>query len=273
MPNSLPTIAIRNERFHADILLQGAQLMHFQPHGQKPWIFQNAQTPFEPGREIYAGVPLVFPWFGRLKEHPDAPNHGFGRQANWKLEDQSEDDARVILTLSSADVREQGLDFPAYTGEFEFVARMIFTLGESLGIRFEVEAHSPLSFECALHPYFAVSDVRQTIVEGIPDGTPLNDESGKTVGGGAFAFPPYGAFVFTEPRSQEAITIREPERSLRIDGGWRSTVIWNPGEAMEDLTESDWPHFICVEPGAVQKSAVSVNMDETYVLDVTIELN
>jgi glucose-6-phosphate 1-epimerase len=271
MSHSLPHINIRNERFQADILLQGAQLMHFQPSGQTPWIFQNAQTPFEPGREIYAGVPLVFPWFGRLKEHPDAPNHGFARQANWKLQYQSEDGSRVALTLSSADVREQGLDFPAFTGEF--AARMIFSFGKSLGIRFEVLAYSPLSFECAFHPYFTVSDVRQTVVEGVPDGKPLNDESGKTVSGGAFAFPPYGAFLFTE--SHEDLTIREPQRSLRIveQGGCRSTVIWNPGTEMEDLTEADWPHFICVEPGAVQKNAVSLNVDETYVLDVTIELN
>ena len=272
MPNLLPTISIRNERFEADILLQGAQLMHFQPRGQKPWIFQNAQTPFEPGREIYAGVPLVFPWFGRLKEHPSAPNHGFARQAQWKLEGQSEDGAQVSLALSDEDVREQGYTSPVWTSRF--AARMVFSFGDALGLRFEVENRDSkvISFECAFHPYFVVSDVRSTTVEGVPDGVVGGNET-QSAPGGALAFPPFGSRLFFD--SPGPVFIREHERTFRLMGqsGWHSTVVWNPGEAMEDLTESDWPNFVCVESGALRRNTVTLAPGETYALDVSIELN
>ena len=272
MSKSLPSIVIHNEAFEAEILLQGAQLMHFAPRGQKPWIFQNAQTPFERGREIYAGVPLVFPWFNRLKEHPDAPNHGFARQAEWKLEEQSEDGSRVSLVLTSEDVREQ--DFASPVWPFAFLARMVFSFGETLGMRFEVENRDtrPVTFECAMHPYFAVSDVRQTQVEGLGRGVWLGNENGDDLAAGTLGFPPFGARLFLD--SSGPALIREPERTFRIENreGWRSSVVWNPGAAMEDLTEADWPGFVCVEAGALRRNSVTLEAGQKYALDIGVEL-
>jgi len=268
MSNSLPTIRVAKEQFEAEILLQGAQLMQFAPVGQTPWIFTNAQTPFTPRREIYAGVPVIFPWFNRLKAHPDAPNHGFARSANWTLETQS--DELVSLSLSSANVREQGLESPFWTGDF--FARMVFSFGSRLGMRFEVQnrGDEAFVFECALHTYFAVSDVRRTTVEGAENGQWLDDGAPTLVE--EVAFPPFGARLFEH--SQGPISIREPERGFRISNneGWRSTVVWNPGSAMEDLNETDWPRFVCVEAGALRSNAVSLEPSASYALDVLVEL-
>lgn len=268
MSHLLPTIRIHNEQFEAEILLQGAQLMHFAPRDQKPWIFQNAQTPFTPGREIYAGVPVVFPWFNLLKGHEDAaPNHGFVRQATWTSETQS--DELVSLSLSSQNVREQGLESPFWSGEF--FARMVFSFGEGLGMRFEIQNRDAEAFvfECALHFYFAVSDVRKTVVEGPENGLWLDD--GAPTLTEAIAFPPFGARLFEH--SQGPVFIREPERTFRISNneGWRSTVVWNPGQAMEDLNDTDWPHFVCVEAGALRSNAVALEPGESYALDVSVE--
>jgi D-hexose-6-phosphate mutarotase len=64
--NTLERARIQTSTFEAEILLQGAALMHFAPRGQSGWIFQSDATPFAPTREIYGGVPIVFPWFVRL---------------------------------------------------------------------------------------------------------------------------------------------------------------------------------------------------------------
>lgn len=269
MSHSLPTIRIYNEQFEAEILLQGAQLMHFAPRNQKPWIFTNDQTPFIPGKEIYAGVPVIFPWFNRLKKFPDAPNHGFARSANWTVETQS--DELVSLSLSSVNVKDQGLESPFWSGDF--FARMVFSFGESLGMRFEVQnrGEEAFVFECALHTYFAVSDVRRTVVEGAENGIWLDD--GAPILTEDVAFPPFGARLFEH--SQGPIFIRKPERTFRIQNneGWRSTVVWNPGEAMEDLSDSDWPRFVCVESGALRSNAVSLAPMESYALDISIQLD
>ena len=60
---------------------------------------------------------------------------------------------------------------------------------------------------------------------------------------------------------------------LSAQSGWHSTVVWNPGTAMEDLTESDWPNFVCVESGALRRNTVSLAPGERYALDIDIELN
>ncbi len=269
MSNSLPSIKIQNQHFEAEILLQGAQLMHFAPRGQKPWIFTNNQTPFSPGKEIYAGVPVIFPWFNRLKPYPDAPNHGFARSANWTLETQS--DELVSLSLSSANVEDQGLQSPFWSGNF--FARMVFSFGDALGMRFETQnrGDEAFVFECAFHPYFAVSDVRRTTVEGAENGIWLDD--GAPTLTEEIAFPPFGARLFEH--SQGPILIREPERTFRIQNneGWRSSVVWNPGEAMEDLIDTDWPRFVCVESGALRSNAVSLEPMESYALDISIGLD
>ena len=265
----LSTIRIHNEQFEAEILLQGAQLMHFAPRDQKPWIFTNNQTPFTPACEIYAGVPVIFPWFNRLKAHPDAPNHGFARQADWTIETQA--DELVSLSLSSANVRDQGLESPFWSGEF--FARMVFSFGDKLGMRFEIQNRDAEAFvfECALHPYFAVSDVRRTVVEGPENGLWLGD--GAPTLTEDIAFPPFGARLFEH--SQGPVSIREPERTFRVSNneGWRSTVVWNPGEAMEDLNEADWSRFVCVEAGTLRSNAVSLEPGESYALDISIELD
>lgn len=251
-------------------MLQGAQLMGFAPRDQKPWIFTNNQTPFTPQREIYAGVPVVFPWFNRLKGHEnDAPNHGFARQANWTLETQADD--LVSLSLSSENVRDQGLESPFWSGEF--FARLVFSLSDGLEMRFEIQNRDAEAFvfECALHTYFAVSDVRQTLVEGPENGLWLDD--GAPTLTEDIAFPPFGARLFEH--SQGPVVIREPERAFRMGNneGWRSTVVWNPGAAMEDLSDADWPRFVCVEAGALRSNAVSLEPGESYALDILVELN
>ncbi len=270
MSHLLPITHLNNDKFQARILRQGAQLLSFVPNGQKDWLFDNPNTPFEPGKEVYGGVPIVFPWFSLLKGHEDdAPNHGFARQANWTTETQS--DELVSLSLSSANIQDQGLQSPFWAGDF-FV-RMVFSFGEGLGMRFEVQnrGDEAFAFECALHTYFAVSDVRRTTVEGAENGIWLN--SGAPTLTRDTAFPPFGARLFEH--SQGPILIREPERTFRISNneGWRSSVVWNPGEAMEDLNDSNWPHFVCVEAGALRSNAVSLESGESYALDLSIELN
>src|SRR5882757_6353802 len=67
----------------AEIYLQGAHLTQWQPTDQKPVLFLSERSPFEPGKAIRGGVPLIFPWFGAHKDTTDTavkfPSHGFAR--------------------------------------------------------------------------------------------------------------------------------------------------------------------------------------------------
>ncbi len=269
---SLPSIRLETEKFEAEILLQGAQLMHFAPEGQKAWIFRSPNTPYAPMREIYGGIPVIFPWFGRLEDAPNAPNHGFVRQATWKLESASEDNSLVTLSLDADEVRAQNIDTTLWP--YDFVARMIFSFGETLDLRFEIENQyaEPFRFECALHTYFAVENLGAVRVEGLDGESFRSPETGKFE-------PQNGDIQFNGPLTQffetsnGPIQIRDQNRTFQLAPceGWHSTIVWNPGGAMADLSEDDSRNFVCVEAGAIQQSAITLSPGQTYALDLGIK--
>ncbi len=270
--NSLPLIHVQNHVFEAEILLQGAQLMHFAPRGQKPWIFRSPNTPYTPAREIYSGIPVIFPWFGRREEAPNAPNHGFLRQATWKVESAAENDTQITLSIDSDAVREQGFDTTLWPYDFE--ARMIFALGESLGLRLEIENQyaEPFRFECALHTYFAIENLDEVRVEGLENAPFREGGKGETqTQNGAILFGKLLTQVFET--ASGPIQIRDQNRTYHLAPreGWHSTIVWNPGAAMADLSAEDARNFVCVEAGAIREGAVTLQPGQTYALDFSIE--
>lgn len=270
---SLPLLRFSNPKCEAKILAQGAQLMHFAPTGQEPWIFRSPNTPYTPQREIYGGIPVIFPWFGRLKEHPEAPNHGFARQAVWQFDRDGLQGADVAFALSDAQVREQGIDTSLWSHPFQ--ARVRFWFGETLRVRFEVDntGLETVEFTCALHTYYA-ADTASTSVGGL-DGETIEDLGGDTRrtqnGDITFEAPVTKGF----PVAGGPVVIRDDQRSFLLtpNEGWRSTIVWNPGKAMEDLSDEDAHSFVCVEAGAIKSSAVSLEAGATYALDFSVALS
>ena len=74
---------------------QGAQLLHFKPTGQKPWLWCAAKWP-QVGA-IRGGVPIFWPWYGRHPSENAWPSHGWARLIDWKLLDSSSDEEGVTL--------------------------------------------------------------------------------------------------------------------------------------------------------------------------------
>ncbi|HEX8463031.1 MAG TPA: D-hexose-6-phosphate mutarotase [Abditibacterium sp.] len=270
---SLPLLRLQNDEFEAEVLLQGAQLMHFAPRGQKSWIFRSPSTPYTPKREIYGGIPVIFPWFGDVETQPDAPKHGLARQAIWKLENASEDESKVTLSLNWDDLEAQGIDTTLWP--YDFIARMTFSFGDSLGLRFEVtnESAETCRFECALHAYFAVENLDEVRVEGLENQPFRSGERGGKE-------TQIGAIRFGEPTTQffdssgGAVQIVDANRTLHITprDGWNSTIVWNPGAAMKDLTDEDARQFICVEAGAIKESQITLAPGQTYALEININI-
>lgn len=269
---TLPLISLKTPDFEAEILTQGAQLMHFAPTGQELWIFRSPNTPYIPQREIYGGIPVIFPWFGHLKGHPEAPNHAFVRQAIWQVDEVSPDGTQLTLSLSDAQVREQGIDTSLWPHPFR--ARLSLTFGQELRVRFEVEntGSETVEFTCALHTYYA-TDAANTQVEGL-DGETIEELEGsaRRTQNGPIIFGKQVTKGF--PIAGGPITIRDAHRSfvLTPHEGWRSTIVWNPGEAMEDLSAQDADSFVCVEAGAIKTSAVVLEVGASYALDFSVSL-
>lgn len=217
---------------------QGGQLLHFQPVGQKPWLWCAAQWP-QVG-PIRGGVPVCWPWYGRHPSEGVWPAHGWARLLDWKLIDSSESATGVSLHWRLK--------------LWDWQADLYAELGQSMELRLNTchEDSAPCQFSHALHAYWRISDVADVALQGL-DGVQGYDhlvrracqqEGELRVAGGC-----QREFDHSGP-----LHLQDPvwDRRLGIDtGDSTSTVVWHPGRRpLMGVAGSEASEFVCVEATA-----------------------
>jgi glucose-6-phosphate 1-epimerase len=120
-------------------------------------------------------------------------------------------------------------------------------------------AKHQLTFEEALHGYFAVADIIDVVISGLA-GTTYIDKTQ------ASRRKPQTQALVTIGAETDRVYLDTPARCVIEDRGWRrrvvvekigaaSTVVWNPwaekATAMADLGDPAWRGMVCVETGNV----------------------
>jgi glucose-6-phosphate 1-epimerase len=277
-PGGLDRLALHAAEGEALVYLQGAHVARFRPKGEKPVLWMSAESRYEEGRPLRGGVPICFPWFGPKAGSPDAPLHGFARILPWAVATVTrgaEGSLRAVLELSAEAAVRGG--FPR-----ELSLSLVVTVGRSL--RMELTARNvdsaAVTFEEALHTYFAVSDVRQVRVRGL-EGVSYVDRtaamarrSGET---GPIAIAAETDRVYAG--TSGTVTIEDPEWRRRIvvgKSGSRTTVVWNPwvakAKAMPDFGDDEWTGMLCVETANALDDAVTLAPGALHVMTATLEV-
>jgi D-hexose-6-phosphate mutarotase len=214
---------------------QGAQLLHFQPAGQKPWLWCAAKWP-QVGA-IRGGVPVCWPWYGRHPSENAWPSHGWARLIDWKLLDSSHDDDGVRLHWQ-LQLCDWQVDLHAH-------------LGERMDLRLSTEHQDTLPCELsqALHAYWRIGDVGEVALSGL-EGAQGYDHLNRQVcqqegelrvdGGCQRVFQHDGELQLKDHAWQ---------RELCIDTGDHSdTVVWHPGSRpLLGVSWNEISEFVCVE--------------------------
>lgn len=214
---------------------QGAQLLHFKPTGQKPWLWCAAKWP-QVGA-IRGGVPIFWPWYGRHPHENAWPCHGWARLIDWKLVDSSADDEGVSLHW-----RLQLCDW-----QVDLHAR----LGEEMALRLSTvhQDDEPCQVSQALRAYWRIGDVAEVALSGL-DGAHGYDQLSREAclqqgqlrveGGCQRVFQHEGEMQLNDHAWQ---------RALGIDTGHTGkAVVWHPGK--RPLLGVSWNEvmgFVCVE--------------------------
>jgi len=277
-PGGLVRGVISTSVAKADLYLQGAHLTHWTPRGQRPVVFVSPQSLFTPGKAIRGGVPVIFPWFGPRSDGKPGPAHGFARTIEWAIErTKLLDDGTVEITLAlspNATTRSFG-----YAG---FRLRFRIMIGSELQMELETrnEANEPLTYEEALHTYFAVADIRQASVSGL-EGTTYID---KTDG---FKRKKLGAEPVRIAKETDQVhlstnatcVIHDPvwNRNIVIEKtGSDSTVVWNPWidktKGMSDMGPDGWQKMLCVETANAADNAVHLAPGASHALTAAIRV-
>lgn len=274
---------------HADAELlvaqQGAHILSYQRLGQPPLIWLNDQAQFKTGKNIRAGVPVCWPWFGNFARNPPSvqamrlsqtppPAHGLVRALDWQLAgiDSQGEVLRVEFVLPAP---EGGLpDWPHRVD-----LKMSILLDEQLHIH--LTSHNrgtdSVTLSQALHSYFAVSDVRNVQVQGL-DGLDYIEtlDDWKTVKqDGDLQFCGETDRIYLDTPAQLNIVDPHWQRRIQITStGSRSTVIWNPwidrAAQFSDMADDGWQHMLCIETANVMDDVVTLAPGASHTLGVSI---
>ena len=236
---------------HATATLQGAHLVSWKPIGGEECLYVSERSPFEPGKAIRGGVPIVFPQFAELGP---LVKHGFARTRSWTFEgtEESRDGCAASFALQSS---PQTL--ASWPGEFRLVlTARIAAARLDMQLRIENTGATAFDFAAALHTYFRVADAATTRLEGLR-GTRYRDRESSAVeveGRDALtAAEPIDRVYFAAPASLRL----EDARVLHIQQrGFTDTVVWNPGSEltaqMADMPPDGFRHMLCVEAAAIE---------------------
>ncbi|MGD1071387.1 MAG: D-hexose-6-phosphate mutarotase [Bryobacteraceae bacterium] len=281
-PGGLVRAVISTPEAEADVYLQGAHVAHWTPCGHKPVLFVSSKSLYAPGKAIRGGVPIIFPWFGNREGGKPGPAHGFARTMLWTVEGSRQHTGgavEITLALKPNDAtRTYGFD--------HFELRFRVTVGAALTMELETQNHAPLindaplTYEEALHSYFAVADIHQTSVTGL-EGTILIDKTDHFIRKVQPAEPVRATKETDQVHLNTTATcvVDDPVWKRRIiveKTGSNSTVVWNPWIAktagMADMGPDEWQGMICVETANAADNAVTLAAGGSHTLTTLIRV-
>lgn len=275
---------ISSDRAELLIAQQGAQVLSYQQVGEPPLLWLSDQAIFRQGKSVRAGVPVCWPWFGNLQRNPQAvqamyqgtpaPAHGLARTRDWQLLGIEEVGETLRIEFELPEARG---DLPGWPHDVEL--KLVVEMGADLTLSLTSRnmGNTPVTISQALHSYFAVSDVRQTRVEGV-DGlgyieTLANWEQRQQQGALMFAGETDRIYLNTP----QTLSIVDPHWNRRItlaSSGSRSAVIWNPwterAKELADMADDGWQRMLCIETANVWDDLVELKPGHSSSLEVRI---
>ncbi|CAK3863778.1 D-hexose-6-phosphate mutarotase [Vibrio sp. 10N.286.55.E10] len=239
-------VRVIHDKANAAISLFGGHVVSFQPQGQEDLIWMSQQAKFDGKTALRGGIPVCWPWFGRIA----APAHGFARSSEWQLVEHRESEAGVIVSLGLKPSEETLAVWP-----HQFDARLNVEIGEQLKVTLDVKNtdSQPWTFSGALHTYLNVADIHNTTTTGMGAKYIDSLQGGKICqGGDELVLTDTIDRVYTQPEAQIFVADKKLDRTLTVENhGHNSAVLWNPwaegAASMGDMQDDGYLTMLCVE--------------------------
>ena len=264
---ALPCLNIAHPKSTAQLVLQGAHVTHWQPHGQQPVFWMSHLSTGETGKAIRGGVPVCWPWFGTRPEG----NHGTARTRDWEVTALTADDDGVSVALSFRHTTTDG-------GLVTLVMNVFFGEGFSQELTVINHTDAPFEFTGALHNYFQVKDVTVTEVPNLNHVKYLDkieQFAEKSQQGIPSAQGPKDRVYqcHTEQLIDDAGYQREIALEPLNTSQW---VLWNPGpeivRGFADIDNEQIQHFVCLEAAITTPQTVGSGQRFTWGQAIEVRL-
>ena len=205
-----PIVKVSTKFCEAEVSLYGGHLMSWIPTGQKPVFFMSEKTVFKKGTALRGGVPICWPWFGKHPSDPAQPSHGLARIEMWKLDDSTEEEEEVRLSLS---FEAPELQLQATYGLLMQKDSLYATLIT------QYTGFEPIPYSAALHSYFAVSSNEHVAITGLEE-APFTEFASEPPAHSEDPLVPAGSInrIYHPVQTDQIITLHDPgwNRSLEI---------------------------------------------------------
>jgi D-hexose-6-phosphate mutarotase len=239
---------------------QGGQLLHFQPKGQRPWLWCAARWPRHGA--IRGGVPVCWPWFSRHPTESGWPSHGWARLSDWELLSH-EADATGVRLHWRLDLCEWQVDLHAELGA-ELRLRLVTQHQDS----------EPCQLSHALHGYWRVGDMAQVAVRGLEPAGGYDLVARADFPAGAELRFDNGCHRVYRQAGRVELEDQLWRRRLQIDtSGGANTVVWHPGA--RPLADVGWHEalgFVSVQAASCREDSVTIGAGETAELRLHAKL-
>ncbi|TKW60625.1 MAG: D-hexose-6-phosphate mutarotase [Blastochloris viridis] len=265
-------LTLRTAHATATISAYGAQVMSFVPHGQSDVLWSTTPEFLAAARQnrkaLRGGIPLCWPWFLGLNDHPDAPSHGLARISEWQLT------AHTETPDASTATYELELDGNHPAWPYRTHGRLTITLTSSLTVELTTTnlSEQPFKLTQALHTYLNVADIANAALSDlkgltrrhVSSGTPLPEHE--------------GPFTITEEVEHlvspvHRLTLTEPGRRIYVaNTGSTEFVIWNPWAdkaAKLDMPPHSYKNMLCLEAANIDK-APTLQPGQSHILTTTL---
>jgi len=270
----LPVAHITTTHATAQVALQGAQLLAWQPIGQRPVIWVSKAAVFELGKPVRGGVPVCWPWFGALAGQSA---HGFVRTRMWQVRGSAVDAAgQVVLRLG---IHDDASTRAVWDHAFDL--ELVVTVGATLTLDLITRntGETPLTVSEALHTYFCVGDIHTTRVQGL-DGCSYSD---KVQAGmqcqqqGDVLFNGETDRVYFNTTSDSLVKDAAWQREIRISKqGSDATVVWNPWserqKSFADMAAGEFKDMLCVETANAGPHQITVAPGAQHTLSACVSV-
>ncbi|OCH15457.1 MULTISPECIES: D-hexose-6-phosphate mutarotase [unclassified Aliivibrio] len=264
-------VRIIHNKAEAAISLHGGHVLSFTPKGQDDLIWMSKDAIFNPDKAIRGGVPVCWPWFGRIEN----PAHGFARNSAWALIEHRENEHGVIVVLGLKASEETKAIWP-----FEFEARLTIEISDELLITLDAKNTDDKAWNCsgALHTYLNVADINTTTITGMGSSYIDGLLEGKVCSGGdILSIDAAVDRVYTQP--ENTVLVSDTQRTLSVtNSGHNAAVIWNPwiegAESMGDMNNDGYQTMVCVEStyhATSLETAKVIPPNESFILTTKIK--
>lgn len=253
----------------AHLYLHGGHVLHYQPAGQPPVLWQSQSSLFEPGKPIRGGIPVCWPWFGPHPQDPKQPLHGVARLTEWQ----------PVHSAATSEATTATLKLPA-SAYPDASLQITVQLSDHLSVTLTTTNNrdTALNFSEALHSYFAVGDIHTATVAGLEGQRYINklssDKSLQTQNG-PVSFSAETELVYID--TPHTCTVIDPALERRIHirkENSLSTIVWNPwidkSARMPDFGDHEYLEMVCVETANCASNAVTLPPGQTHAMHLHI---